>query len=67
MSDELEEYQNDIKKIGDKLKSSILQQKFWKIALKKSYYVSDKHADVESETSVDKKLLELLKNKYPDI
>ncbi len=45
----------------------ILQEKLWKIAIKKSYLIPDKNDEETSKESVQIKLMELLKNKYPDI
>ena len=50
-----------------KLKYLILQEKLWEIAIKKSYLIPDINNDETSKESVQTRLMELLKNKYPDI
>ena len=78
VSNEIESYQNKIEQVGQKLiglnsrkdnveENLILQEKLWKIAIKKSYLIPDKNDEETSKESVQIKLMELLKNKYPDI
>ena len=78
VSDELDLYQKKIEQIGLKKiginsrkdnidENVILEEKFWKIAIKKSYLIPDKNDEDTSEISLQKKLMEILKNKYPDI
>ena len=45
----------------------ILQEKLWKITIKKSYLIPDSDVEDSSNDTVQKKLMELLKNKYPDV
>jgi len=77
VSDEIESFQNKIEQVGQKLIGSnsrtknidenvIFQEKLWKIAIKKSYLMPDINDEDSSKESVQKKLMELLKNKYPD-
>ena len=78
VSNEIESYQNKIEQLGKKLiglnsrkdnvdENLILQEKLWEIAIKKSYLIPDKNDEETSKESVQIKLMELLKNKYPDI
>jgi len=78
VSNEIESYQNKIEQVGQKLiglnsrkdnveGNLILQEKLWKIAIKKSYLIPDKNDEETSKESEQIKLMELLKNKYPDI
>ena len=78
VSNEIESYQNKIEQVGQKLiglnlrkdnveENLILQEKLWKIAIKKSYLIPDINNDETSKESVQTRLMELLKNKYPDI
>ena len=78
VSNEIESYQNKIEQLGKKLiglnsrkdnvdENLILQEKLWEIAIKKSYLIPDINNDETSKESVQTRLMELLKNKYPDI
>ena len=78
VSDEFDSYQNKIEQVGKGLiglnsekenidENLILQDKLWKIAIKKSYFIPDSNDEDASNESVQKKLMELLKNKYPDV
>ena len=78
VSDEIKSYQNKIEQVGQKLiglysrkdnvdESLILKEKLWMIAIKKSYLVPDNNHEDSSNEAVQKKLMELLKNKYPDV
>ena len=78
VSDEFDSYQNKIEQAGRKLiglnsakenfdENLILQEKLWKIAIKKSYLIPDCNDEDASNDSLQKKLMELLKNKYPDV
>ena len=78
VSNEIESYQNKIEQLGKKLiglnsrkdnvdENLILQEKLWEIAIKKSYLIPDINNDETSKESVQSRLMELLKNKYPDI
>ncbi len=78
VSYEIESYQNKIEQLGKKLiglnsrkdnvdENLILQEKLWEIAIKKSYLIPDINNDETSKESVQTRLMELLKNKYPDI
>ena len=75
---EFDSYQNKIEQVGKGLiglnsekenidENLILQDKLWKIAIKKSYFIPDSNDEDASNESVQKKLMELLKNKYPDV
>ena len=78
VSDEIETFQNKIEQVGERLiglnfrkdnndENLILQEKLWKIAIKKSYLIPDSDVEESSNDTVQKKLMELLKNKYPDV
>ena len=71
-------YQNKIEQVGQKLiglnsrkdnveENLILQEKLWKIAIKKSFLIPDNNEEDASNETIQKKLMELLKNKYPDV
>ena len=77
VSNEIESYQNKIEQLGKNLigfnsrkdnvdENLILQEKLWEIAIKKSYLIPDIQNEDTSKESVQKKLMELLNNKYPD-
>lgn len=78
VSNELSEYEKTIEQIGEDLIKQnlgketletdlILQKKFWKIAIKKSYLIPDRKSERISENIVQQKMLDLLKKNYPDI
>ena len=78
VSNELSEYEKTIGQIGEDLIKQnlgketletdlILQKKFWKIAIKKSYLIPDRKSERISENIVQQKMLDLLKKNYPDI
>ena len=78
VSNELSEYEKTIEQIGEDLIKQnlgketletdlILQKKFWKIAIKKSYLIPDRKSERTSENIVQQKMLDLLKKNYPDI
>ena len=45
----------------------VLKEKLWKIAIKKSFLIPDNNEEDASNETIQKKLMELLKNKYPDV
>jgi len=78
VSDEIESYQNKIEQVGQRLigfnskkgnieENLVLQEKLWKIAIKKSFLIPDNNEEDASNETIQKKLMELLKNKYPDV
>ncbi len=78
LSNELIEYEKTIEQIGENLIKQdleketpetdlILQKKFWKIAIKKSYLIPDRKSERISENIIQQKMLDLLKKNYPDI
>ena len=78
VSDEIESYQNKIEQVGQRLigfnskkanieENLVLQEKLWKIAIKKSFLIPDNNEEDASNETIQKKLMELLNNKYPDV
>ena len=76
--DEIESYKNKIQQVGKRLialnsrkenidENLILQEKLWMIAIKKSFLIPDNNEEDASNETIQKKLMELLKNKYPDV
>ena len=78
VSDEFDSYQNKIEQVGQRLigfnskkanieENLVLQEKLWMIAIKKSFLIPDNNEEDASNETIQKKLMELLKNKYPDV